>query len=298
MSGVPDSRADLAVPSKTHRDENFPVASGLIAAEHRPAILAYYRFARGADDIADRPGLSPQAKLEGLDRFEATLLGRSDEVDAAKPLRAVLAQRRLSSRHALDLLHAFRMDAVKTRYATWAELMDYCAYSAAPVGRFVLDVHGESEATWPASDALCSALQVINHLQDCAADFRNLDRVYIPLDRLAAHGIGPESLSAQKSSCALRSVLRGLAEDTARLVEIGAHLPNRVRDFRLRLETAVIARLARRLDRLLITRDPLSQKVHLSKVGFLAWGTLGAMEGLLASGRTSSRLAESPAGRR
>ena len=156
-------------PSKTHRGENFPVASMLIAPKHRAAILAYYRFARGADDVADSPSLSPDAKLAGLDLFEATLTGQCDTIEAALPLRAALALRKLSPRHALDLLRAFRMDAVKHRYANWSELMDYCAYSAAPVGRFVLDVHGESESTWPASDALCTALQIINHLQDCGA---------------------------------------------------------------------------------------------------------------------------------
>src|SRR5208337_1584266 len=119
---------------------------------------------------------------------------------AALPLRDALAARKLSPRHALDLLRAFRMDAVNQRYANWSELMGYCAYSAAPVGRFVLDVHGESEATWAASDALCCALQIINHLQDCAADYRNLDRVYIPKDALASAGVGVEALAAAKAS--------------------------------------------------------------------------------------------------
>jgi hypothetical protein len=160
-------------PSKTHRQENFPVASVLIAPKHRATILAYYRFARGADDVADSPSLAPDAKLAGLDLFEATLTGRSEAVEAALPLRAALAGRKLSPRHALDLLRAFRMDAVKHRYANWSELMDYCAYSAAPVGRFVLDVHGESESTWPASDALCTALQIINHLQSIFRKMRS-----------------------------------------------------------------------------------------------------------------------------
>jgi squalene synthase HpnC len=194
-------------PSKTHGQENFPVASVLIAPKHRATILAYYRFARGADDVADSPLLAPDAKLAGLDLFEATLTGQCDTIEAALPLRAALALRKLSPRHALDLLRAFRMDAVKHRYANWSELMDYCAYSAAPVGRFVLDVHGESESTWPASDALCTALQIINHLQDCGADYRNLDRVYVPQDAFAAHGVRPDALGAAKSSPGRASAL-------------------------------------------------------------------------------------------
>ncbi|HUB63944.1 MAG TPA: squalene synthase HpnC [Methylocella sp.] len=269
-------------PTKTHRGENFPVASRLIAPRHRPVILAYYRFARGADDVADSPSLSPDEKLARLDRFEATLTGRSDSVDAALPLRSALAERKMPARHALDLLRAFRKDAVKQRYANWSELMDYCAYSAAPVGRFVLDVHGESEATWPASDALCTALQVINHLQDCGADFRNLDRVYIPQDALAAQRIGADTLGAAKASPSLRKVLQGVAERNAPLVALGSTLPAQVRDFRLCLETAVIGRLARTLNALLLESDPLSERVHLAKLRVLLLSGLGAAEGLRA----------------
>ena len=192
-----------SVPTKTHRDENFPVASRLIAPRHRPAILAFYHFVRAADDIADDPKLTSEQKLAGLDRFEAALTGKADDVDSARPLRAILAERGLSPRHALDLLHAFRMDAVKNRYENFDELMHYCAYSAAPVGRFVLDVHGESERTWLASDALCSALQIINHLQDCGADYRKLDRVYVPLDALSEAGADVKALGAEKASPAL-----------------------------------------------------------------------------------------------
>lgn len=282
---------DALPQSKTHRGENFPVASRLIAAEHRAPILAYYRFARGADDVADSPVLSPEEKLAGLDAFEATVLGRSEAIAAAKPLREVLTARRLSPRHALDLLRAFRMDAVKTRYASWEELMDYCAFSAAPVGRFVLTVHGESEACWPASDALCSALQVINHLQDCRDDYRARDRVYIPQDRLAAHGIGVESLDAAVACPALRETVRELALETGSLIDKGYGLLPMIEDFRLRLEIAAIARLARRLDRLLLRRDPSSEKVHLGKPAFLAWSLAGVVEGLLLSLRRPQRVA-------
>ncbi len=282
-------------PSKTHRGENFPVASLLIAPRHRPVILAYYSFARGADDVADSPSLTPDEKLALLDRFEATLTGRSDTIRAALPLRAALAARKLSPRHALDLLRAFRMDALKLRYANWSELMDYCAYSAAPVGRFVLDVHGESESTWPASDALCTALQVINHLQDCGADYRNLGRVYIPQDTLAAQGIGVEALGAAKASPALRAAVRAVAQQNAPLVDLGSTLPGQVRDFRLCLETAVISRLARTLEALLLTRDPLSERVHLPKFRALLFAIIGIADGVRASFR-QRRPAATPVG--
>src|SRR6266403_1945743 len=153
---------------KSHRDENFPVASHLIHPRHRGAILAFYEFVRIADDIADHQTLTDTEKLAHLDALEAV------------KLRTVLRERNLAPRHALDLLTAFRMDVTKLRYRDWDDLMNYCSYSAMPVGRFVLDVHGESRATWSANDALCAALQIINHLQDCGKDYRQLDRVYIP----------------------------------------------------------------------------------------------------------------------
>ncbi|MGH6849745.1 MAG: squalene synthase HpnC [Methylocella sp.] len=282
-------------PSKTHWQENFPVASVLIAPKHRATILAYYRFARGADDVADSPSLAPEAKLALLDLFEATLTGESEAAEAALPLRAALARQKLSPRHALDLLRAFRMDAVKHRYANWSELMDYCAYSAAPVGRFVLDVHGESETTWAASDALCSALQIINHLQDCGTDYRNLDRVYVPQDALAAQNLRPDALGAAQASPELRAVLQGVARRTAPLIELGGRLPAQVRDFRLCLETAVITRLACKLNALLLERDPLSEPVHLTKSGALAWSSIGVADGLRAFIRPR-RVAATPAG--
>jgi phytoene/squalene synthetase len=148
-------------PSKGHTDENFPVASRIVAPRHRATILAFYRFARAADDVADHPRMLPEHKLRRLDDLENTLLGAADSAADALPLRAALHEKKLSSQHALDLLTAFRRDVTKNRYENWDDLMDYCRYSAMPVGRFVLDVHGESKSLWPANDALCAALQVI-----------------------------------------------------------------------------------------------------------------------------------------
>ena len=153
----------------------------------------------------------------------------------------------------------------KLRYDDWADLMDYCRYSAAPVGRFVLDVHGESPAAWPANDALCAALQVINHLQDCAKDHRELDRVYIPRDHLDAAGIGVEALDAPQASPALRGVIADLARRTAVLLDQARPFAGMIRDTRLKLEVAVIQRLGEDLNRRLLVRDPLSQRVHHSK---------------------------------
>jgi squalene synthase HpnC len=260
---------------KTHRDENFPVASFFIAARHRRPILAFYRFVRAADDVADNPTLAPDRKLALIDALEATLLGRSEAEADALPLRAALAATGLGARHALDLLQAFRRDVTKNRTRDFADLIDYCTYSAMPVGRFVLDVHGEDEALWPLSDAICAGLQINNHLQDCAADYRRLDRVYVPLEDLAAHGIGPEALAAPRASPALRACLRGLAGRTRALLDEGAALPEMIADPRLGLEIAVIVRLAKRINDLLLERDPLSESVHLGKAATIATTVIG-----------------------
>jgi squalene synthase HpnC len=254
---------------KSHRDENFPVASWLIHPRHRAPILAFYQFVRTADDIADHASLKPGEKLALLDQLEADLDGAGDRNPEAVALRNQLAERGLSPRHAKDLLTAFRLDVTKLRYQDWDDLIGYCTYSAMPVGRLVCDVHGESQAVWPANDALCAALQIINHLQDCQADYRNLNRVYVPLDALAAAGVGVEALGEPRASPALLGCLHKLADKTELLLRQADAFPSLVRDRRLGLEIAVIVQLAHQLTGLLMLRDPLTDRVHLSKLGAL-----------------------------
>ncbi len=250
---------------KGHRDENFPVASWLVRRELRAPILAFYRFARAADDVADHPDAPPDQKLAQLARMETALRGGGGNAEGTA-LRAVLEDHGLTDRHAFDLLEAFRRDVTKKRYADWADLMDYCRYSAAPVGRFVLDLHGESHTLWPANDALCTALQVINHLQDCGKDHRALDRVYIPLDALAAEGASVDDLSATHGSPALLRTIEALANRTAGLLEQSRHFAPAIADRRLALEVGAIQALAEDLTTRLAHRDPLSQRVHHRKV--------------------------------
>ena len=275
-SALDDVAAEDLASGKGSTDENFPVASRLIAPRHRPVVLAFYRFARAADDVADNGLAEPGTKLDLLEALRAGLTGESEEASEGRDLRKILIARGLSDQHALDLLEAFRRDVTKLRYASWDDLMDYCRYSASPVGRFVLDVHGESAELWPMNDALCNALQVINHLQDCGKDRREIDRVYLPLDRLAAAGIGVEALDAPAASPALRGVIRGLAEDTMRLLDVSRPFVRGIRDGRLALEVGVIQALAEDLCRGLMARDPLSQTVHhdKAKMGAIALGAM------------------------
>lgn len=266
---------------KDAHDENFPVASSLIKRRHRPVVLAFYEFVRVADDIADHPDLASAEKIARLDRLESSLLGKGGDDPEGLKLRTILASRGLSPRHAQDLLSAFRQDATKHRYANWDELIDYCSRSAMPVGRFVLDVHGETRDTWPASDALCAALQIINHLQDCAKDYRALDRVYIPLDALEASGARVEQLGNKEATTGLKNCIQGLAGRTGSLLQESRGFDAKVNDARLALEISVIQSLASRLIAILMVRDPLADRVHLTKAEALVTAANGGARAIL-----------------
>lgn len=279
------SAATLA-SGKGHKDENFPVASFMLKREHRAPVMAFYRFARAADDVADNEQAPAAERLALLGAMRSTLAGTSDTNAEALALRGVLADYKLSPQHGLDLLTAFEQDCTVNRCATWDALIDYCRVSAMPVGRYVLDVHHEDRSTWAASDALCAALQVINHLQDCGKDYRAIDRVYVPMDMLAAAGADVTELGAAQSSPALRSVIVAMAERTLDLLAQSSVFSAQIRDKRLAVEVAIIQRLAESLTRRLITHDPLSERVHHRKAemaGLAAWAALKALGKRLAA---------------
>jgi squalene synthase HpnC len=279
---------------KTHRDENFPVASWIIHPRHRALILSFYNFVRTADDIADHATLPAEEKLRYLDLLEAELLGNGSSEKEAVDLRRALAGRGMPPRHALDVLVAFRMDVTKLRYENWDDVIHYCRYSAMPVGRFMLDVHGESSSTWAASDALCAGLQINNHLQDCAKDYNNLNRVYLPRDALAASGAAVEMLGETKSPPALLQCLQALAVRTETLLGESKSLAADVKDFRLGLEISVIQAFADRIVSLLKVRDPLSERVHLSPLELLGQ-SIGGIASEIARRAVGRRPVSKPA---
>lgn len=264
--------ATIATPSgKSAANENFPVGSFLIRADLRPHVHAFYRFARMGDDIADNRDLSPEDKVARLDLMEAVLLdpAREDVAEAAD-LRRSLAATGVAPTNSCELLIAFRMDATKQRYANWDELMTYCRYSASPVGRQLLDLHGEPEFARSASDALCVALQVINHLQDCGVDYQEMDRVYVPQDHLLRFGAETRELASGQSTSGLRHCLDTLLDETERLMLEARRLPGRLNDFRLRAESATIVRLADKMIGQLRQRDPLAGRVKPTKLFFMS----------------------------
>ncbi len=261
---TPDD-ADLR-SGKGRRDENFPVGSALIARHLRRHVHAYYDFVRAADDVSDSPELSADDKIRRLDTMEAALRGVAGaHSTSAARLRPTLAQTGLAPELATDLLIAFRRDASVLRTPDWEALLDYCRYSANPVGRFLLLLHGENEATFAASDALCTSLQILNHLQDCAEDFRLLDRSYLPADMLAEAELTAGAVLQHRTLPALRRVFDRILDRVDRLNAQAATLPDLVRNRRMRLEAAVIVRLAHRLAARLRTEDPLAERVKLRR---------------------------------
>ncbi len=286
----PDRSGPPETPSgKGAGDENFPVGSFLLPAHLRPHVARFYDFARAADDIADNPDLAPQDKIARLDAFEAALTGEpgyGEGYEKPLALRETLRETGVSDRHARDLLAAFRQDAVKLRYANWQELVQYCTLSANPVGRFLLDLHREPRTAHIHSDALCTVLQVINHLQDCGDDYRAFHRVYIPEDWMAAEGVSVADLDARALEPGMRRVMDRMLAEVDTLLASADRLPGALTGRRMAMESAVIVTLAHRLTNRLRKGDPLATRVALSKGDFAVAGLWGAVSGFFAPGRT------------
>lgn len=264
-------------------DENFPVGSFLLPKALRPHVAIYYDLARATDDIADNGDLTPEDKFARLDRFEKGLTGEIPDDPALAKSYAVLrsaSETGVPVKHAIDLIHAFKQDALKTRYESWDDLMGYCELSASPVGRFLLDLHGESPAKYPGSDALCNALQVLNHLQDLVDDYHTLDRVYLPGDWMAEAGVTVAHLDRDAASPGLRQVIDRCLEGCDELMKRARPLSGELTNRRLAMETAVITRLADRLLVLLRKHDPVAGRVALKKTDFISCGVRGVLAGL------------------
>ena len=256
---------------KGAKDENFPVGSFLLSKAVRPHVAVFYAFARAIDDVADNPEITPQEKVDRLDGFDKALMGLNDDpaFEKAHIVRSSLIYTGVPIQHCRDLISAFKQDAVKSRYDNWDDLIDYCDRSAAPVGRYLLDLHSVSKDLYPASDALCNALQVINHLQDCQEDYREMNRVYLPQDWMAGAKIDVDTLNKPFTGRGLRQVIDVCLNETAELLKIARQLPGPMSSRRLAMESAAIIRIAERLVDELRLRDPLAERVALTKPQYM-----------------------------
>ena len=264
--------------------ENFPVGSWLLPARLRPHIAFFYHFARAADDIADNPDLPAEEKIIRLNAFEDALRGKIADnlaLSTAHRMRESLECSGVTMEHCVKLLAAFKQDATKLRYGDWDELIGYCDLSAAPVGRYLLDLHGGSRDGYTASDALCNALQIINHLQDCGDDYINLERVYLPLEYFADSGGRVEDLGSSSSNTALRRVYDRTIEGIEQLLVVAHDLPGGLKSRRLAMESSAIMFIAKRLAGHLRRRDPLARRVALTKAEYFGCCARGAFASLI-----------------
>jgi len=290
MSAAVDSTpsAPAETPSgKGAKDENFPVGSFLLPKHLRPHVAKYYAFARAIDDIADNGALAADEKIRRLTAFDAALNGEPGygaEYEKAHALRESMKETGVATKHGSDLVAAFILDAEKNRYSTWDELLGYCELSANPVGRYLLDLHGEDKSGYRYSDALCTVLQVVNHLQDCGDDRRELDRIYIIGDWLREEGEDFSVVERDAISPGFRKVIDRMLDGCEALMTDARKLPSALNSKHLAMESAVIVRLADRLISLLRKGDPLAARVALKKTDFASASVSGAVAGFFAAG--------------
>ena len=226
--------------------ENFPVASHLLPGRLRDPVAAIYVFARRADDLADEGAVDAAERLTELDNMardlEATLVGRPPAEPLWQALADAIPRFRLPSDAFEDLLSAFRQDVVRNRYDTFDEVRDYCRRSADPVGRLLLHLSGAATPENVAdSDRICTALQLINFLQDLEQDFVERDRLYIPSADLARHGVTEADLTRGEAQPAIAALLREQIERAADWLYAGRALPERLHG-RFGLEIKLIVR--------------------------------------------------------
>ncbi len=273
-------------------DENFPVGSFLLPKHLRPHVATYYDFARAIDDVADNGELSAEEKIKRLEAFDAVLkgeVGKDEGFEKASALRKSMSETGVTTKHGSDLVAAFVQDAVKLRYQTWDELLGYCEKSANPVGRYLLDLHGEEKSAYKYSDALCTVLQIVNHLQDCGDDRDELDRVYLIGDWMDEVSVKVEDIDKPVLTPGLRNVVDRMLDGCEQLMSDARLLPSSLKSRHLAMESAIIVKLAARLIVLLRKGDPLATRVALTKLDFAAAGAFGAVWGFFAAGRNANR---------
>jgi len=256
--------AAIGPPTRDAGGENFPVASLLLSRALRPKVMGFYRFVRTADDIADSAALESAEKLARLDALERAL----DDPATTEPAATLLHAAGSGTDDARAMLAAFRQDATQRRYADWAALERYCAASANPVGRMLLRLHGvDAPDAVAASDALCTALQMLNHLQDLAPDRAALDRIYLPEPWMALAG-GEAGFFDPANAAARRAVLDAALDRVEERLDAAAGLPRMIGSRRLAMEATVTIALARRLLARLRAGDPITQRVSVGRADF------------------------------
>jgi squalene synthase HpnC len=257
--------------------ENFPVASILLPKKLRPAVEAIYAFARSADDLADEGEAAIPQRLAALNAYENALnqieQGQTSSDPMFARLQQVIAQYQLPMQPFYDLLSAFKQDVVTTRYADFALLLDYCRRSANPVGCLMLNLYRATDTrNMRDSDAICSALQLINFWQDVAIDWQK-QRIYLPLDTLAQFQVSEQHIEEQINDAAWQAMLGYEVQRARALMLSGSNLPLRLPGrigWELRLVVQGGLRILERIER--VNYDVFR---HRPKLGWRDWLVIG-----------------------
>ena len=225
-----DAYAHCMQMARSHY-ENFPVASVFLPKHLREPISVIYAFARTADDFADEGDALPAVRLAQLDTYVSHLdtlkLGANVDNPIFIALDDVIKKHALPLALFYDLLTAFSMDVTKHRYASQAEVLHYCSYSANPVGRLLLYLYNlATPVNLAQSDAVCSALQIINFLQDITQDYHEQGRIYFPQDDMARFGVSEEHIRTAHTDAAMRALMNHVIERTRQMMLFGAPLGN------------------------------------------------------------------------
>jgi squalene synthase HpnC len=263
---------------KSFQNENFPVASFVIKRETKQLIRRFYFFARTADDIADNKNLTHKTKLEILNFFDYSIKKSfKSDILVLNNLIKDFSTLKFARNHSRNLLKAFKLDAKKQRYKDWKELLFYCKYSANPVGKFFIDLTYffankpliNKRIITKSSDNLCTALQIINHIQDCKDDYLELDRVYLPISLFKKYSIPVEELKNNNSSKDFNNLKKEMINKIEKLLDYSEKGLQLIDVWRLRKETLIILNIAKRLCFLLKNNDPLKKKIKLSRIELL-----------------------------
>ena len=272
---------------KNISSENFPVGSWLLPTALKLHVINFYNFARAADNIADSNVFVMNVKYKKLKQFVEgikQLNFRGTPPKEVVEMVRTLEETKVSKQYCLDLLQAFKQDVSKNRYNDWLELLNYCKLSAAPVGRYLIDLHGGfkngDKKYFKNSDALCNALQILNHLQDCQEDFLYLNRVYLPLDMLKNYNVPLDHLTANKASLELRECLDEILNKVDILILESSEFPSKLNSRRLSMESYIIINIAAKLSKKLRKLDPIAAKIRLSKFTYFQCFVLGIFKAI------------------
>ena len=278
MRNINDKVISKLLSGKSFKDENFPVSSIILEKRICQHIRRFYFFARTADDIADNQLETSLNKKRILEYFSKILSGGGkSNVVVLNEIIKIQKEFGVGIYHAKNLLKAFTMDTNKKRYSDWNDLMNYCKYSANPVGRFVIDLSYKIEKKKPknlkliykGSDGLCSALQILNHMQDCKKDYLEMNRVYIPNEYFKKYKSSVSDLNLNRSTDNFNNLKIELLKKVERILRNSKEGLNSIDIFRLRKETLVIFYIALKLCKLLKNNDPIEKKVKLSRIDLI-----------------------------